>query len=278
MATAANGNKIFFGGGEVGDGTWPVDSVDIYDVITNTWSVSHLSTAGHSIAAASVGNKVLFGGGDGGFTGPGRETRIDFYDVSSGNWSTALLSEMKRTGHAAVTVNEKVYFAGGETWPGNNPVPSDKIAIYDNAANTWSTSLMQEGKINFAAIASNDKIFWAGGYVVNNQIAYTSCKVEIKNLSNSNSSIQYLSTPAQWTIPAGQNAVIKDNKIVFCRPYGPERDKFDIYDITSNVWYIGILPQAIPESASIISVNNTIYIAGGILNGNVSNQVWKLEF
>ncbi|MGZ8559669.1 MAG: hypothetical protein ACXWWC_15105 [Chitinophagaceae bacterium] len=31
-------------------------------------------------------------------------------------------------------------------------------------------------------------------------------------------------------------------------------------------------------AASIISVDNTIYIAGGYLNGVLSNQVWKLEF
>ncbi|MGE5106935.1 MAG: hypothetical protein ACM3H8_05295 [Sphingobacteriales bacterium] len=29
--------------------------------------------------------------------------------------------------------------------------------------------------------------------------------------------------------------------------------------------------------ASIISVNNTIYVAGGYVNGILSNQVWKLE-
>ena len=60
MAAIASGNKIFFGGGESSDGTWPVDNVDIYDVTTNTWTVAHLSTAGHSVAAATVGNKVFF--------------------------------------------------------------------------------------------------------------------------------------------------------------------------------------------------------------------------
>lgn len=42
-------------------------------------------------------------------------------------------------------------------------------------------------------------------------------------------------------------------------------------------WSIGVLPQNI-EGASIISVNNTIYVASGYVNGVLSNPVWKLEF
>jgi len=46
-----------------------------------------------------------------------------------------------------------------------------------------------------------------------------------------------------------------------------------------------IINQPIPFGASIISVNNTIYVAGGAFNVadngayfNFTNQVWKLEF
>jgi N-acetylneuraminic acid mutarotase len=242
IATVAAGNKIFFGGGEYSDGTWPVDSVDIYDVSTNTWTVSHLSTAGNSIAAAAVGNKVLFAGGDGGFPGVSRETRVDIYDLNTGSWSTASLSERKRGEHSAVTIGNKIYFAGGETWNLNNNYyyASNKVDIYDNATNTWTTSSMQEGKLNFASIAYGGKIYWAGG---------------------------------------GQNAVVKDNKIIFLRLHETDdRNKFDVYDMITNTWSIGVLPQSIPREASVISVNNTIYVAGGYINGTASNQVWKLEF
>ena len=57
----------------------------------------------------------------------------------------------------------------------------------------------------------------------------------------------------------------------------PVTNKFDIYDIATNSWSIGVLPLNI-NRASIISENNTIYVAGGIVNGIVSNQVFKLEF
>ena len=277
MAAVAAGNKIFFAGGEFGDGTWPVDSIDIYNVSTNTWSVSHLSVAGNGIAAATVGDKVFFAGGDGGFSGPGREIRVDIFNLTTNTWSTTSLSEMKRGGHSAITANDKIYFAGGETWPGNYWIASNKIDIYDNVTNTWSTSSLYEGKIAFAGIAVAGKIYWAGGRTGGWTSYNTSCAVEIMDANTGNSSIEYLFKPETWWIDIGQNAVLKDNKIIFYRPNEPDNDRFDIYDIMTNTWSIGILPQIISD-ASIISVNNTIYIAGGAVNGISSNQVWKLEF
>ena len=58
---------------------------------------------------------------------------------------------------------------------------------------------------------------------------------------------------------------------------GVVKNKFDIYDVTTNSWSIGLLPLKI-YSSSIISVNNTIYVAGGYVDGVLTNQVWKLGF
>jgi hypothetical protein len=275
MAAIALGNKVFFGGGEVGDGTWPVDSVDIYDVTTNTWIVAHLSVAGHSIAAATVGNKVLFAGGDHGFNGtPGlnRAKQVDIYDVTANTWSTAQLSNNKVVGHCAVTAGSKVYFSGGETWQGTNPVTSNVIDIYDNVSNSWTTSTLLENRLGHTGVVLADKIYWAGG-------SSAGCSVEIKDLITGNSSVQHLFKPAFWWQGIGQQAVIKNNKIVFLRHSDSDSapDRFDIYDVMTNTWSIGVLPFDI-DHFSVISVNNTIYIAGGVINGNVTNQVWKLEF
>lgn len=281
IATVVSGNKIFFGGGETSDGTWPVDWVDIYDATTNTWSVSHLSTAGHSIAAAAVADKVLFAGGDGGFTGTGRETRVDIYNLTTNSWSTSSLSEVKRGEHAAVTLNNKIYFAGGETWPSwpnGNWGASNKIDIYDHSTNTWSASFLSQGKMSLTGIASGNKIYWAGGQTGFYPSISLTCSVEIMDINTNTSSIQYMFNPASWSIASGENAVLKNDKIIYYRPYAPDNNKFDIYNITTNTWSIGSLTQPIPEGASIISVNNIIYVAGGYVNGVPSNQVWKLEF
>ncbi|MDQ6609303.1 MAG: PKD domain-containing protein [Bacteroidota bacterium] len=277
IAAVAAGNKIFFGGGETGDGTWPVDSVDIYDVSTNTWKVTHLSTAGHGIAAAYVGDKVFFAGGNEGFSGSwSRGSLVDIYNLTTNTWSTTTLSGIRRSGHSAVTVNNKVYFSGGETWPGalvpGTWYASNTIDIYDNATNSWSTSTMMEGKLQHAGIAVGDKIYWAGGTTgYYNASLHESCLVEIRDVNTGSSLAQYLSSPGS------RIAAVKDNKIVFIRVHGNDTNKFYIYDIATNTWSIGILPVNI-DGASIISVNNIIYLAGGSVNGILSDKVWKLEF
>ena len=132
-----------------------------------------------------------------------------------------------------------------------------------------------------AAIFKNGKIYWAGGAshinyqdCIGNEDILT-CEVEIKDGNTQVSSFAHLS------YPKFQNkAFEKANKILFLSFYGgwsALRD-FDIYDPTSNSWSIGSLPQSISSYASVISVNNTIYVAGGLVNGVLTNQVWKLEF
>jgi hypothetical protein len=100
--------------------------------------------------------------------------------------------------------------------------------------------------------------------------------VEIYNTNTGSILTQTLYKPGYFGNNGGQNAVLKDNKIIYYSSYGRDSNKFDIYDILSNQWSIGGLPAKI-GGASIISVNNTIYLAGGYVNGVLSDKVWKLE-
>jgi hypothetical protein len=79
--------------------------------------------------------------------------------------------------------------------------------------------------------------------------------------------------------------VLKGTQLVFFTTYYESgtpipdhlRNRFDIYDMNTGAWSIGILPHRI-NAASIVSVNDVIYIGGGLVDGVVSGQVWKLEF
>ena len=276
IAAVAAGNKIFFAGGEYGDGAIDThySTIDIYDVSSNTWSVASLSQPRSQIAAAAVGNKVFFAGGEiDDFYG---SNKVDIYDLSANTWSTALLSEPRRM-MSAVTVANKVYFAGG--YNENKDGASSRIDIYNDLTNSWSVSSLNEPKRDFAGIAIENKIYWAGGFKPSN--ALNSCSVEIKDVNTGNSSIEYLYAPGIWWTDEGNNAVIKDNKIVFLRSLSNTNtnNKFDIYDVTTNTWSIAVLPVSLWHP-SIISVNNTIYVAGGLGSDvyNSTGQVWKLEF
>jgi Kelch motif len=60
-------------------------AVDVYDITTNSWSMSSLSEAGIQIAAAGAGNKIVFAGGYSASNGFSKT--VDIYDVSTGAWT-----------------------------------------------------------------------------------------------------------------------------------------------------------------------------------------------
>jgi hypothetical protein len=269
IAAVAAGNKIFFAGGENEGGDYMYTDVDIYDVATNTWSLSHMSTEGHTLTTATTGNKVFFAAGSYGIYAT---STVNIYDLISNSWSTASLSA-PRNSPVAVSANNKVYFTGGV--PSTGPI-SNIIDIYNNATGVWSTSFLQVPRVWHAAIAVNDILYFAGG--LSTELSATNyeptCSVETLNTNTGARTLMNLSSPI-----AGLHAVVKDNKILFLRNDAAlaDSDKFDVYDIISNTWSIGVLPYKI-GGASIISVNNTTYVAGVSINGVLSNKVWKLEF
>lgn len=274
MATGVAGSKIFFAGGDnlLGCTDYMASAFLTYDATTNSWNNFESFNTGLDIAAASVGNKILFAGGVDFYS---RARKVEIYNHTADAWSGATLSEDRMYGHAAVSVHNKVYIIGGA---GTNGF-SSTMDVYDNATNAWSTATMQKERAFFGAIAVNDKLYLAGGQKGPSDYTSATCEVEIIDVNTGTSIMESLSRPAKWSISIGQNIVLKDNKIIFLRfDGGADADKFDIYDIATKRWSIGLLPQVIPLNASVISVNNTIYIAGGSVNGAMSDQVWKLEF
>ncbi|KAA9040849.1 hypothetical protein FW778_02065 [Ginsengibacter hankyongi] len=275
LTTAVLGNKIFFAGNYdlAEDGVSHGSShVDIYDAISDTWTTAELSYARGEMSGAVAGNKVLFAGGFNSGNGiansyPGT---VDIYDVLNNSWSQSYLTGRPAgttLGIAATVIGNKIYFAGGyDPFFGRS---TSKINVYDASKNTWSTSDLSIVRGYMASIAVGNKNYWAGGYNTTNE---TDEVVEIRDMNSGSSTFNCLFQPNAFF-----SAVLKDNKIVFFTGDGAEKNKFDVYDIATNTWSIGVLPQSITRAA-IISVNNTIYVAGGDINGVLSNQVWKLEF
>jgi hypothetical protein len=282
ITTAVLGNKIFFAGGYLG--TTPTTRVDIYDVATSVWSTAELSIARRLMAGAAAGNHVVFAGGIAGFFA--YSNSVDIYNALTNTWSTSSLAGRTPTGTvgmAATVIGNKIFFAGeGSDWYAwDFGSISSTINIYDVSANTWSVSNLNTAKGFMAGIAAGNKNYWAGGLYKQPQDPFTN-EVEIRDVNSGSSSLGCLFQPNAFF-----SAVQKNNKIVFFTsgydnlPYWtgapPVMDKFDIYDIFTDSWSIGVLPVNIYGS-SIISLNNTIYVAGGYVNGVLSNQVWKLDF
>ena len=203
--------------------------------------------------------------------------------MSSNTWSTASLSEAK-IGFTATTAGNKVYFTGGDLY--NSGPASTKIDIYDNTTNSWSTSNLNCPKAFHAAIFRSGKLYWAGGatYInyqggIGNEDLVT-CDVEIRDVNTQ------VSTSANLYYPKYVNkAFEKDNKIVFISFYtgASAWHDFDIYDLNTDSWSVGLLPQSLSSYSSLISVSNIIYVAGGVscaggTGCQTLSQVWKLAF
>jgi hypothetical protein len=271
IAVTTLGNKIFFGGGTIYEDVITISissAVDIYDASTNAWTLERLSRPKYRMSAAATGNKVLFAGG---VTLGGTVNDVDILDVNTRAWSKAALSEA-RYSTSSVSLSGKVYFAGGvlERSPDYS---SGRIDIYDNTTGGWSTSTLSEPASAMAAIASDSKIYWAGGF---NSLGGAnhlprSAKVEIRDVQTNTSSFACLSTPK-----ANFSAVKKDGKIIFFTDPSSFKNDFDIYDVGTNTWSVGVLNKSIIEGQAI-SINNVIYVYGfDEVGGN--ERLWKLEF
>src|SRR4030095_7831402 len=261
MGTAVLGNKIFFAGGN-----WST-SIDIYDAAANTWSTAALSIGRSYIAAASAGDKVLFAAGIGqGFFSPHWPAPpLDIYNASTNTWLSGILPDrptnnsIGEAGIAATTIGNKIYFAGNASdwFAWDFGTITSTINIYDVSNNSWSTSNLSIPRGFMASIAVGNKNYWAGGLYAQPPSLFFNL-VEIRDAITGVSTFNCLFQPNAFF-----SAVLKNNKIVFFTSdidgsiggsANSVNNKFDIYDINTNTWSIGVLPVNIYGS-SIISVN-----------------------
>jgi len=269
-AIASVGNKILFAGGGDGIGDNQTSRVDIYDASANSWTVQSLSIARQGIEAATLGNKVFFAGG--GSAVSANLDVVDIYNSATNTWTTDRLSE-GRINISATVIGDKIYFAGGSI----GMIISKTIDIYDANTNSWSTSKLSEPRLDMASIGINNKIYWAGGINSFDNVGATfSNNVEILDVNTGSVSFECI-------LPRGGFTAVKkgDNIIFFIGSYSNNQfsgDHFEIYNTITNSWSTGVLDQKI-SSSSIISANNTIYVAGGLSsNGQYNSQVWELKF
>lgn len=272
MATAVLGNRIFVAGGMVGN--TGSTFVDVYDAAANKWTTTGLSTGRFSMVGAAAGGKVLFAGGLQ-YLSVYRD-QVDIYDDRTRSWSATRLTHRTGTGTvgiATAVLGDKIYLAGeASDWYARGAGSySSTVNIYDAVTGTWSQAALRQPRGYMAGIGKGGKLYWAGG-VVGRGAQPFSDEVEIVDAATGTSTFGCLFQPNAFF-----TAVAKDRFIVFFTGAGQQKNKFDIYDTATNTWSVGVLPFAL-EGASIISVNNTLYVAGGKVNGALSAGVWRLEF
>ena len=138
-ACASVGNKVIFAGGYTYSGNRSgSDVVDIYDIDSDEWSTATLSQARWNFQAAVLGNLVFFGGGavDRGYRPTLCTDVVDVYNASTGEWSTAEALDVARCQLAAVSMDDRILFAGGDREYGS--IPYSTVDVYAPEPTTLS--------------------------------------------------------------------------------------------------------------------------------------------
>jgi hypothetical protein len=300
FTAASTSNKLLFAmtDSSMVSGSYSALSIDMYDVLTKTWSKTQLTNwlRRDGMAVASAGNKIFFAGGETGDSPANLYADVDIYDVSKNTWSRALLSEPKSLA-AGAALGNKVFFAGGiiDGWYGD---ATARVEVYDITSDTWSRTNVSDDRSSMTALAYNNKIYFAGGVLdrgfslsdkidiydnATNSWAKSTLSERKVNLGGigANNNIYWaggstqpgttctveikatnsqISSFTNLSRPGLVSAVSRGNQILF---FGNRNGECDIYDAVTGNWSIGVLPAGV-SVASTISLNNIIYVVGWV--------------
>jgi N-acetylneuraminic acid mutarotase len=163
-AQVLNGD-IYVIGGMDGSGA-SVNTVEIYDPETNTWSVGpSLQTRRDNPGSAVINNKLyVFGGrirnADGSLTN-GTLNTMEIFDPLTGQWTTGASMPTGRRTFAASTMNDRILVVGGETGPNNSTFT--QLEEYNPSTNTWRSLPSAPIGKHGSAFGVIDEVFYVAG-------------------------------------------------------------------------------------------------------------------
>lgn len=162
MAVAYLDGKIYVVGGYPSTRK-SVDTVQVYDVKTDTWSLTtpYPTTINHASAVALDGLLYVIGGQTN--AGGRREKSryvdaVHAYDPKTRKWTPRAPMPTKRSAMAHDVIDGKIYVAGGR------PPRGHDFAVYDPKADKWTTLPdLPTQRNHIAAAAIDGRLYVAGG-------------------------------------------------------------------------------------------------------------------
>jgi hypothetical protein len=157
-ATLLSNGKVLIAGGDSGDGDFavPVNSAELYDPTTETWSSTGDLNSGREFHTATLlpNGKVLVAGG---YDSNSLSNSAELYEPATGKWSITGSLNTEHVSHAAtLLLNGKVLVVGGND--------SGNAEVYDPATGIWSlTASLNEPRRSPVTLLSNGKVLIAAG-------------------------------------------------------------------------------------------------------------------
>ncbi|PYS59471.1 MAG: hypothetical protein DMF74_21220, partial [Acidobacteria bacterium] len=215
----------------------PVDSAELYDPATGTWSnTGSLNTArlAHTATLLPNGKVLIAAGFDYEYNSL---NTAELYDPATGTWSRTGSLNMSRVYHTAtLLLNGKVLVEGGVDENILRPsAPVDSAELYDPATGTWSNT----GSLNTARLAhtatllSNGKVLVAAGYGPNAPNGLNSAEL-------------YDPATGTWTRTGDLNTE-RDSRTATLLPSGKVllvgNDIAELYDPATGTWGLTASPK-----------------------------------
>lgn len=270
------GRKVLFAGGINFSTLDEHGYVDIYDTLTQTWTLGILSTHGFYGQAVSYQNTAMLAG----FYQITSQAPLNltfnnvvyFYNAISGNWSDTL--SQARGDIAATVVGDVALFAGGLTGPTQ---PSDRVDLYNFTTGTWSTATLSVPRAFMAAVTVGNKAIFAGGTSAGNT---QSNAVDIYDYETGEWSTAQLSFPRSFTTRGGAAC----NKAFFAgggkielpiHGFTSASNVVDIYDAGSGLWTTDTLTRSVINHV-VTGLGDQVFVAGGVIFTPTGTQLSSL--
>ena len=137
-AEVINGKLYLFGGLNVYGSDVAAGKVQIYNPVTNSWSLgASMPWAAGSVSTAYINGKVYAAGG---IVGTVTVNTAAVYDPASNTWAPIASMPVGRNHAAAGTDGQKLYIFGGRTGKNATTIGFNDVQIYDPFSNTWQWS------------------------------------------------------------------------------------------------------------------------------------------
>lgn len=184
----------------------------------------------------------------------GEASRMIYNTDSQSEWVYTTPMQEKRKNASTVSLDEKIYVLGGENANGS----LKSFAVYDTGTRTWENLAeypgTQTGICKAAVIVRNHDIYVIGGQTDTSA-----------NASLLQSVYMYDTVKKQWrkkaNLAEGRTdlaAAVCGDKVYAWSKAG-KTDRVDIYDLKTDIWETGVLPDTSAVIAAA-SVDNRVFV------------------
>ena len=256
FGTAAVDNKIYTFGGSSSVNQNVINTVQMYDPSTDTWSYkTDMPTARRYMCAAEVNGIIYVIGGCTSTTGAFTSAN-EAYDPATDTWTAKSSMPVAMQGMEAAAVDGKIYVIGGRTSSVTNT-----LYMYDPGTDTWTRKAdMTTDRQHLRAVALNGIIYAIGGLnVSHNDVGITE---------------KYNPQTDTWTTVASLNTVRRGSGVIcyndkiyvlggFFSTIATGISSIEEYNPDANTWSIvGSLNIARGGMGACV-IANSVFVYGG---------------